>query len=681
MDQRSTAVAGFRPEVQALRTLAMAGVVFFHLWPKRLTGGYAGVDVFFVISGFLITSHLIREIKKTGSIKLGRFWARRIRRLLPASLLVIVFSLVGTILWAPQARWSAFFDEIIASSLYFQNWLLANNSVDYLAAENIASPVQHYWSLSLEEQYYLVFPILLILTLFIVRRFRLSQGNGLLVTVIGLGVLSFIYSVYFSYTSPSPAYFVTTTRLWEFACGGVLAILIEYGRLPRFGHPWLLSLCGWLTVATSYFILTANTVFPGFAAALPVVGVMLVIVGGSGSSRVLDEIVGFRPIQYLGDISYSAYLWHWPLIIFAGFVMGDLFWPEKSVIFVVTIVLAGLTKKFVEDPVRSAPWLTSGGFWRTAIAVLVPALIISGVGISGNALISANLASAEEKVSAELADANNCFGARAWFNDECSEYVPTSLVPAMASLEGDTSGAYSCYTFEETDELESCAFGSTSADAVRIALVGDSHAAMLIPALEEVATQEDWTIDTYVGRGCPWIAAEYIDPTNACSTRQTTMRDEILAGGYDYVFVTYRSLVDSSTDDVDALVEQYAGAWHEALSDGTQVIAITDNPALTDADYTCLTTSEVDALIEGGCALDEDVALGYPDAVALAAAGTDSGVALANTNELFCRDGVCPLSIGGVIVYRDTHHLTASYTKTMAPYLVDILKDAMNSLN
>src|SRR5262245_45333714 len=204
---------GFRTDIQALRAIAVLAVVVNHLWPHRLTGGYVGVDVFFVISGFLITGQLNRELTDTGRVRLGRFYARRVRRLLPAAFLVLAFCLVAAYLLLPYPRWATTAQHVVASALYGENWLLATESVNYSAAAEAPSLTQHYWSLSVEEQFYLVWPLLLLLC------FRFRRTAVALAAGASLG-----YCVYATLTSPSPAFFVTLTRMWEFGLGALVAL-------------------------------------------------------------------------------------------------------------------------------------------------------------------------------------------------------------------------------------------------------------------------------------------------------------------------------------------------------------------------------------------------------------------------------------------------------------------------
>src|SRR5436190_11967198 len=214
-----------RPEIQALRAAAVSLVVVYHFWPALLPGGFVGVDVFFAISGFLITSLLLREVDRTGTVSMTAFWARRARRILPPALVVLLFCAVATIVFVPLNYWQQFFGEMRASTTYGQNWHLASAAVDYFSSSNPVSPVEHFWSLSAEEQFYLVWPVLIVLVATARRVRRLGFGRRSIGIVMALlTVLSLAYGVYSTATDPAAAYFVTPSRAWEFGAGGLLAL-------------------------------------------------------------------------------------------------------------------------------------------------------------------------------------------------------------------------------------------------------------------------------------------------------------------------------------------------------------------------------------------------------------------------------------------------------------------------
>lgn len=320
--------AVMRKDIQALRALAVGLVVVYHLWPKRLTGGFIGVDVFFVISGFLITSHLIA--KPPQSLKdFGEFWGRRIRRLLPIAFLVMALTGIGVYFLAPVTQWANSGKQLLASAFYVQNWALAGEAVDYLAADNVPTALQHYWSLSVEEQFYIFWPLFLgILGFTAVRQSFISTkvfvGSGVTLLI----AVSLAWSYYLTATSPGEAYFVTTTRMWELALGG----------LGAFVFPWLMAKIGqrrfirpilsWVGIAMIMYAavtFSGATAFPGVSALIPVLGTVFVLVANAEANPGSPTwFVTSQPIQHLGDISYGIYLWHWPIIVLLPAVLGTL---------------------------------------------------------------------------------------------------------------------------------------------------------------------------------------------------------------------------------------------------------------------------------------------------------------------------------------------------------------------
>lgn len=313
----------FRTDIQALRALAIAVVVLNHLWPTRLTGGYVGVDVFFVISGYLITAHLLGELARTGSIRLGRFYARRIRRLLPAALFVLAVSAVLVAIFLPYPRWLRNAAEIAASAAYVENWALAALSVDYSAANAAASVAQHYWSLSVEEQFYILWPLLILAAALGARAFlrSVNAGRTLVIFVSLVAGASLAASVLFTAAAPSAAYFATFTRAWEFGVGALIALAPATWRLRR-RIANVLAIAGFIAILWSAFVYDDSTAFPGSAALIPVLGTAAIIAAGTRNDDLWHSaITARRPIQWLGNVSYSLYLWHWPLIVLAPFAL------------------------------------------------------------------------------------------------------------------------------------------------------------------------------------------------------------------------------------------------------------------------------------------------------------------------------------------------------------------------
>lgn len=666
---RGTALDGFRPEIQALRGLAVALVVVYHFWPHLLPGGFVGVDVFFVISGFLITSHLVAEIRASGRLSLPAFWARRARRLLPASLLVLGITALATWILIPAGQWQQTFKEIVASALYVQNWLLASDSVDYLAAANVPTPVQHFWSLSVEEQFYLGIPVLLVLALALFRRSRGAARPRIVAwTLAVVVVVSLGYSLYATFTEPGIAYFSTFARAWEFAAGGLLAFLAT-SRLPgavRAAVAW----AGWVGIAVSAFAITSSTPFPGLAALAPVAAVAAVIVAGRPEVRwAPDRFLVIRPAVWLGDISYSTYLWHWPVLIFATVVLGtDLRWWAKIVLVVVVLALAWATTRFVENPIRTMPRLIvrrpRTTFAATAVAM---ALIASPAFIGWQA--ARHAAAVEVAAAAARAElAEDCFGAGVRIEAlDCSEVEFEGLTPDPSAALDDRVSVYAdgCHTPNNSDEVPACVFGDPEG-AYRVALVGDSHAVNWLPALDRLGRERGWSVTLITRAACPFtLATQTFDTTASIESCASWKQNVIVyldeSEPFDVVFSAH--FVGAAKFDGDE-AQGVRSAWALFLERGARVVVLRDVPRATEATTPCLEEHESDP---SKCALPIDEAVRDDDYVALSDEVT--GVDVIDLTNVFCWDDTCKAAIGGVTVYRDGHHLTVTFSTTLAPLL------------
>lgn len=358
MSSSSAAAArtSVRPEIQALRAVAIGCVVLYHFWPAALPAGFVGVDVFFVVSGFLITGLLLRDVERFDRVRLREFYVRRIRRILPAALVVLSACAVATLLFVPRIEWRPFLQQILSSALYVQNWHLARDSQIPRRADLESTPVQHFWSLSVEEQFYLVWPLLIIAALWLAVRL----GRRRVIVVAGVltaaTVASFVHGVVLTGQDHNIAYFSTLSRAWEFGVGGLLALLPalagERLRRTRALAAWI----GLAAIAVAARTFTDHEVFPGAIALVPVLGTAAVIWAGMPRAALsLSPVAGLRPVQWFGGISYSLYLWHWPIIMFTPYITGR---PSQAPVMVLllalSIVVADASKRWIEDPFRRA---------------------------------------------------------------------------------------------------------------------------------------------------------------------------------------------------------------------------------------------------------------------------------------------------------------------------------------
>jgi peptidoglycan/LPS O-acetylase OafA/YrhL len=340
----------WRPEIQALRALAIAAVVTYHAWPGLLPGGQVGVDIFFVVSGYLITGMLLREHAATGGIRLGAFAVRRARRLLPSALLVLGACGVLTALVMPEEFRVQLVREIAASALSLQNWNL--NLAGLAGAEPLAdSPLRHYWSLS--EQFYLVWPALLA-GLLALGRWRNAGLRFVITAIVAITVASFLWNLHLTALDSSLAYFSTLARAWEFGVGAILAAMPASTMLAPAARA-VLSWVGLGAIAVALVAPIDPATFPGAVVAVPVLATALVIWAGDPEVRGSPTVIARLPaVAWLGGISYALYLWHWPLIAFTPFVTGQPSeWWLVALLIGVSVVLAWLTTRFVEQPIRA----------------------------------------------------------------------------------------------------------------------------------------------------------------------------------------------------------------------------------------------------------------------------------------------------------------------------------------
>ncbi|WP_256841267.1 acyltransferase family protein [Ornithinimicrobium cryptoxanthini] len=426
MPGRHSGTAHFRPDIEGLRAVAVLMVLAFHAGLPFAPGGFAGVDVFFVISGFLITGLLVREVERSGRVSLLTFYARRAKRLLPAASLVLVATGILSWLFIPRIRWAEIGGDLVASAAYLVNWRLASRSVDYLAEDSVASPVQHYWSLAVEEQFYIFWPLLIVLGAWLVHRHRLRTRPVLGALLVLVVLASLGWSVVATATQPETAYFVTTTRLWELGIGGLVAITAPFWQRVAPGPATGIAWAGLLALASSATLLGPATPWPGSAALLPTLGTAAVIAGGfAARSRGPVRLLGAAPMREIGATSYSLYLWHWPLLVVAAAAWGELSLWQGVAIAALSYVPARLTYALVENPIRSAPVMSR---LPTLALGLGAACTVLGVG-AGLTLVRGMASSIEQAEAAP--------GASAMLGGDQPAVEPTGPGSGDVDVDGD----------------------------------------------------------------------------------------------------------------------------------------------------------------------------------------------------------------------------------------------------
>jgi peptidoglycan/LPS O-acetylase OafA/YrhL len=680
---RTDRVDSVRLEIQALRALAVALVIVYHYWPGIVRGGFVGVDVFFVVSGFLITSHLMRPTEERGFAPVFSFWARRARRILPAALLVLAVTAVGVFVVVPRSLWSQFFSEIVASALYAQNWLLDSEAVHYLTSNDTASPVQNYWSLSVEEQFYLVWPLIVLGTLGIVAARSRSASRLAVGLVLGtVALASLVYCILLTSSDPSLAYFSTFTRGWEFAAGGVLAAM---SPAVSAGLGRLRSVVSWVGLAAiigAALAFTGATAFPGFAALLPVAGTTAVIWAGLPDSKFApSRILAIRPVQFVGDISYSLYLWHFPVIVLAGYAFAtrDGLTLKLSVL-ALTVVLAALTKRFVEDPVRRARRLVSGRPRRTYLLAAAGMIVVVTLAGSGWQFQHAEEAIAASQGAALARAAPPCFGAAAFApNSHCAGPAQTPYSQIVPTVDAVPQQLGSCLLDKTEFAVHNDCDHPVSGATQTWALVGDSHAGALAPAIEIIARAQHANLEIFDKAHCPLI--EVPDPSRASNLALATTCVKWNRGVDAYLrshpnisrlIVTGSAAVhlylpSHEPNEVAVLTSGYLAAWKNVPASVHSIVVVKDVARQTEDPVACIERHPDDYL--AACSSSRSAAL-LDDPLGHAARSSgDKRVTLVDISDYLCTATTCPVVVGSVLVNKDTQHLTNTFAETLAPYI------------
>lgn len=654
----------FRPELEGVRAVAALLVAVYHIWIGSVSGG---VDVFFIVSGYLITTSLLSRMVREGRINYLENLLGLAKRLFPLAFTVLAVSAALSIFLLPLSTWRQTIAELFSSMFYFQNWQLANNAVDYLAQNNTASPFQHFWALSIQGQFYVTWPIVITLVYLLATKILKTPVRKTLLAVLSVIFLaSLSYSVYITAVNQPWAYFDTFARAWEFSLGGMLALMLPYLKFPDRAH----LIMGWVGLAIIAFtgmVLPVSTVFPGFAALLPTGGVILVIIASeNGQAFGVQKLLGSKPFQYFGSISYGFYLWHWPLLVFyyAYFNTDTVTTPAGLTILGITFILSVLTIRLVEKPVREMPIKHSKKrLSKVLVALMTPAILI---GLSWGVFVQAS-SSNDEPVTIE-----DNPGARAVL-ENIQPAEDAELQPDFLSAKEDLPTFYSnkdCFlTGSVSSKLKECSFGVTENPEHVVALVGGSHSGHWFPALEAIAEELNMRIDVFNKDACRFSSGDFDGQLDeACMTWNDNLQERLMADPPDLIFTT------ATVNSGDTVPKGYINKWKE-FEGVAEIFAVRDNPRMKVDPTLCLDELSVD-----NCSVERSKALS--DVVPWEnTEGIPDNVTFADMSEYFCTDDTCPPVVGNVLVYRDKHHLTTLYSQTMGPALKEHLEPALENLN
>ena len=667
----------YRPDIQGLRAVAVLAVIADHLagWPR---GSFVGVDAFFVISGYLITGILVREFETRQTISLLGFYGRRIKRILPAGLFVIGVTVCATRVLAGIDRYHFAAADAIAAVEFRANWHFAQTGVNYFNQSLPPSPLQHYWSLSVEEQFYFVWPWLLLGVLLAGRRLRWWRhehtrlvAGGAIAVIAGL---SLAWAFAQTACNPTVAYFSTFDRAWELGLGALIAIagqpIARINPRLRLAVAW----AGLVGLLISLLVVPSSHGFPAPWALLPTLCTAAVIATGTGlTGRSLLPLTN-AVSQYVGDRSYSLYLWHFPVVVLIVAIV-----PRYSLAYwVVGLALifgfSAASFRLLENPARRATWfhrrpgrrpVPARGWLLYATACAVVALLAGAGLVLVRSTSPTRLAlPAPVLVGHTQDDPRDCLGAAALDpRHGCALNAGNRVAPLPGELPDDTGGAYACYAYLH-QPMHPCEYGSRRHDAIRVALIGDSHAAALLAVLEPQLHALNWRVTVYVGQTCAWLPPSLSPNCPGLRLIQRTLARRHFA-----------VVIATELRQYTSPVSDHLQAMRPVAATGAHIVVVEDDPGVSPASTACVT--RITYRPTGGCGTPVSKAYRDPDRLAQAARRLPGARVIA-TRSFFCRDALCPATIGNVIVYRDTAaHVTASYARTLSPYVAEALERSL----
>ncbi|HEV8065893.1 MAG TPA: acyltransferase family protein [Acidimicrobiales bacterium] len=672
----------WRPDIQGLRAVAVLLVALCHARVPGLEGGYVGVDVFFVISGFLITGWLLRRREGDGHVPIRQFYAARARRILPAAALTVVATVVATYALLTSVQTTAVIHDSFWAAIFAANVHFAQAGTNYFSMSSPPSPLQHYWSLAVEEQFYLVWPALAALVL--LRRRpdddgaeRRPPARGRLGLVLAAGVAaSLTWSIVYTAHAPAASYFSTFTRAWELGVGSLLAVAAEHlGRIPA----RLRQVLGWLGLAgivVAAVRFNAGTPFPGVAALLPVGSAALVVIGGLGvatgrtgaeSGWGAGRLLSVRPARFMGDVSYSFYLWHWPVLVIASEYAGhDLPVLDNCALLVGAFGLSVATYRYFEMPLRyggrlATPW-AGLSLWPATIS----AVMIAGVVVGGS--LEAPLGGAVNAAGPDSASYVAAVQAAA----SPAELAATVASSAFAQIEAFNAADEDQCVSQVGSQTSSriCHLGDSHSSHVAV-VFGDSHAQMWLDDLDHFGSQYGWQIVPLIKQGCTGVEwssdPNAVGPADVVGTgrgpvcnawyrwaigQAKALRPTVIIAATAY---SWGSVVGGLSEHYDA--EGVLDMVRTLHSISHRVVLVQDAPYVQDNPVSCLLAHG--ATVRSCSLTPSDALHRLYDQVQTGA--ERAGARVMPVLQWFCTNSICPSVVNGNIVYRDTQHMSPQY--------------------
>ena len=691
-----------RSDIEGLRAIAVLAVLLFHAGVPRMDGGYIGVDVFFVVSGFLITSLLVTERVSSGTISLGAFYARRVRRLLPVSAVVAIVTLIGSRLWLEPIRLESVANDVIGVATFSSNFLFAHRGADYLQASLPPSPLQHYWSLAVEEQFYVVWPALIALVCMgvgtlshAVVRIRVA----IVATVVA--VASFIACMAMMNTSQPWAFFSPHTRAFELAIGALIAVAPLAASLTARRISSALAWVGLAVIVASVFLFDEFTKFPGPWALVPVMGTAFLLRGGDSTTWAPKALLQLAPFQWLGSRSYSAYLWHWPILILAEAQKGSsLTITEGLACTVIGLALSEFSYRIIENPIRhmiTIRGLRAAAFSVSVISVLIGAAVLSrenppNMQLAGevstptlNVATTVPTSSSVDQVvpvaptlpplSAPIepiVQAMNITG------------LPSNLTPKLQSALMDQPVIYGngCHLGFGAVSPKPCYFGDKESTTV-VGMYGDSHMAQWFPTLNKVAKERKWKLVVYTKRGCPPADVPVYSKVlgkvyTQCPQWRRNVMEQMKIDGVKVVFVAHFDRLLDAESRIPIWQKNWREGMQKTIDDlsaaGIRPIIMQDTPYPGQMIPACLSRNYTSVNL-----CTPIVSAAYRDDMdEILVDFEKQGVSVLWVRDWFCTSAGCPTVVGNILVYRDDNHMTVHYAEFIAPLLDAAVSDVVN---
>jgi len=670
---KKTAV--FRPEIEGLRAIAAILVAVFHIWLGRVSGG---VDVFFVVSSFLITTGLVGRIDRFQKVDFALFWGRLIKRLIPVAYLVLCAVIIAAIFLMPKSRWKDTIEQVAASAVYLENWALAFRSVDYLARHEAVSPVQHFWALSVQGQFYILWPALVAGAAWFARRAGVTFRTVLSSVLVLIFACSLAFSVYLTAKNQPFAYFNTLARAWEFSIGALLAIAIPYVKIPAA----LRIVMGWagvIAILSCGLLLQVSRVFPGYAALWPTMAAVLIILAGTTGSRFgADRLLASKPLVYLGGISYGIYLWHFPILTFwRQYAQPQELDTRAGVtILLLSIGLAALSTYFIESRIREPRGETAaarGPPFVFGLACLAPV-------IAGLCVLSVwYLAEKHPHPLSSMLQHVDYPGAMArteGFQYRGQEDVDVIPRPLQVALDREMLSQPGCSADPDDTVPGLCRIaGGGGHTRFTLAVVGGSHSSQWLPALKMIAERSGWQVIAFTKSNCPFYLGKSVvsKEIESCREWNNNVLQAVLKLHPDAVFTTSTRYNDDAGDEF--VPDGYLTAWEQLSAANIRVIALRDNPDFEFDVSACVELHGADSPL---CSLPRHKLLEVPSPTDLLP-NPPPTVRFIDLSDYFCDRTTCRPVIGNVLVYRHMNHITATYVRTLAPMLQSELNRALQA--